>query len=343
MGVSTGQRAHSLSFRLPFRASGRRPFETGPGHPPSTIKPWTGSSLTTTTTSSSKSAFASQVDAYWAEQTIPNPEFGSADESNRHLEDRARMYPLFREYMDAYGDHAGEVIVDYGCGPGNDTLGFALSSRARRVLGVDVSRKALRMAQTRLDLHGIEADRAQLLLISDSTPTIPLGSATVDYVHSLGVLHHTTHPGAILRELHRILKPGGRACVMVYNRDSIFMHLWIAYTLQIGHGYHQGLGLDEAFAVSTDGIDCPISRCYRPDDWMELTIAAGFEPRFVGGYFAQLELDQYRDVTATALADERLGNESRRFLEDITVDGHGHPRFHGSTAGHGGVFMLTRT
>ena len=76
---------------------------------------------------------------------------------------------------------------------------------------------------------------------------------------------------------------------------------------------------------------------------MELTIAAGFEPRFVGGYFAQLELDQYRDVAPTALADDRLGNESRRFLEEVTVDAPGYPRYRGSTAGHGGVFMLTRT
>jgi len=298
--------------------------------------------LTTTAPTSPDRHFASPVDAYWAEQTIPNPEFTSAEESGRHLEARARTYPLFRDYMNAYGDHAGETIVDYGCGPGNDTLGFALWSNADRVVGVDVSRKALRMARSRLDLHGLDADRAPLLLISDATPHLPLGAESVDYVHSLGVLHHTTHPGAILRELHRILKPGGRACVMVYNRDSIFVHLWLGYTQQIVNGYHQGLSLDEAFAVSTDGEQCPISRSYHPDDWMELTIAAGFEPRFVGGYFHQLEIDQHRDLAAAALADDRLGIESRRFLEGVTVDEQGYPRHGGATAGHGGVFVLTR-
>jgi len=287
--------------------------------------------------------FASPVDAYWAEQTIPNPDFDSVEASELHLAERARYYPLFREYMDAYGDHTGQTIVDYGCGPGNDTLGFAVGSNASHILGIDVSRKALRMARLRLQLHGLTAERVQLLQISDAIPTIPLAGESIDYIHSLGVLHHTTHPGAILREMHRILRPGGQACLMIYNRDSIFVHLWIAYTQMLVHGYYTGLGLDAAFAVSTDGQTCPISRCYRPDDWMELTIAAGFEPRFVGGYFAQLELDQFRGQLEAALADERLGNESRQFLSELDSDEHGYPRYRGATAGHGGVYVLTKS
>ena len=54
-----------------------------------------------------------------------------------------------------WGEHDGEVILDYGCGPGNDLVGYALYTGARRIVGVDVSPRALELARDRLALHGI--------------------------------------------------------------------------------------------------------------------------------------------------------------------------------------------
>ena len=44
-------------------------------------------------------------------------------------------YPLFREFAHPWGDHDGEVVLDYGCGPGNDVTGFLLHTKAKRVIG----------------------------------------------------------------------------------------------------------------------------------------------------------------------------------------------------------------
>ena len=122
-------------------------------------------------------------------------------------------------------------------------------------------------------------------------PHLPIEDESVDYAQSLGVIHHTSDPAAVLREIHRVLKPGGTGCVMVYNRDSVWLHLYTAYERMIREGAFRGLDVEEAFARNTDGADVPdlplLSRrglrgvCAR---------AAGFERRYAGGYLSRREL-----------------------------------------------------
>jgi len=285
-------------------------------------------------------ASRSAVDDYWGEWTVRSEAFKSAEESADYLKWRASVYPLFSEYMEMYGDHSGEVILDYGCGPGNDTVGFLIFSNAKKVIGIDVSQKALSLAGLRIDLHGVDPGRIELIQSSDASGTIPLDDGVVDYVHCLGVIHHTTHPGLVLRELARVLKPGGRGSIMVYNRQSIFFHLWVAYQRQLANGDFPGLDVDTAFSKATDGEDCPIARAYRPDDFVELCLAAGLEAEFLGGYFATMEIELMGSTGETAIADERLGVEHRNFLAELTSDERGFYLNKGRTAGHGGVYAI---
>ena len=100
--------------------------------------------------------------------------FDSVQESLHYLEHRFDLYPLFREMMGLFGDHSGETLLDYGCGPGNDLVGFAVHARPAHVIGVDVSHKALRLAAERLELHGVGSDRVELVQISDSSAALPI-------------------------------------------------------------------------------------------------------------------------------------------------------------------------
>src|SRR5437016_1773300 len=61
-----------------------------------------------------------EVDRYWTAHTVNSTPFLTPKQSLRYLEGRFAEYPLFREFSGLYGAHVGEVVVDYGCGPGND-------------------------------------------------------------------------------------------------------------------------------------------------------------------------------------------------------------------------------
>ena len=125
------------------------------------------------------------------------------------------------------------------------------------------------------------------------------------------MLHHTSDPQAIVRELYRVLRPGGRGLIMVYNRDSVWFHLYTAYEKMIVENAFPGLDVHEAFRRNTDGPECPISRSYPPAEWVALCEAAGFEAGFVGGYLSKHELDVLARSWAGAIADERLAPEHR--------------------------------
>jgi SAM-dependent methyltransferase len=282
------------------------------------------------------------VDRYWGGHTVRAPRFRSRRRSKRYLEWRFAEYPLFREFTGLWGEHDGEVVLDYGCGPGNDLTGFALYTGARRLIGADISEQALSLAGRRLSLHGVERDRVQLIHIADSDPGLPLEAGSVDYAQSMGVIHHTSDPGAVLAELERVLRPGGRACVMVYNRESVWFHLYTAYERMVCDAAFPGLSAEEAFARNTDGADCPISRCYPAREFIGMCSAAGFEAEFVGGYLSRQELRSLEKSWAEALADERLPGEHREFLRELTFDAAGLPMHAGYHAGIGGVYRLRK-
>lgn len=282
------------------------------------------------------------VDEYWNRHTVNSTPFESASESLAYLRWRAEQYPLFEQLMDLYGQHDDEVILDYGCGPGNDLVGFLVHTRARKVIGVDISETALDLARHRLALHAIDPARVELIRTSDARDRIPFEDDAVDYIYCEGVLHHTSHPEAILAEFYRVLQPSGRACIMVYNRDSLWLHLYTAYDKMVVQNAFPGLTLEEAFSKNTDGEECPIARCYSGAQFVALCQQAGFEADFLGGYLSLHELQQLKELGPRALNDPRLAEEHRAFLRALQLDANGYPLYRGKYAGIGGVYRLVK-
>jgi len=285
-------------------------------------------------TSSGLADIATQ--SYWTRHNVTLHErFPSPEASLEYLHWRNDQYFNYIQLMPVSGQD-GKVVLDYGCGPGHDLIGFGVYSKPEKLIGVDISSSSLEEARMRLALHGIQAETIQL---DPSQPKLPFEDASIDHIHSSGVLHHTPDPGLILRELRRILKPGGTMNVMVYNYESLWLHLYVAYQRSIVEGLYPELDIREQFARSTDGEECPIANCYRPQEWIHLCSEAGFTAEFTGAaismYEASLFVKRY-----DAIRDRRLRSESRRFLLELEVDRHGFPTYRGHYAGVDACFSL---
>ena len=283
------------------------------------------------------------VDDYWNRHTLHTRRFVTPQESEKHLNWRNAQYPKFLELMDLYGDHKGETVLDYGCGPGDDVTGLLLRSNAAKVIGMDVSGKALGQLRHRLALHEVDLARVELIRITDASGKIPLPDTSIDWVQCGGVLHHTTHPQEIVKEFRRVMKPGAEGRLMLYDRDSVMYHLWIAYAQLIVNNAFPGLTVDQAFTKSTDGPECPVSDAWAPQRVLDMIAAAGMEGTYRGGYLSLLELDWLKKYGTGALKEPRLDEEHREFISELELDDEGLPSWHGKFAGIGGVYTIRKT
>jgi ubiquinone/menaquinone biosynthesis C-methylase UbiE len=275
---------------------------------------------------------------YWTRQNVTlHRFFRSAAESLAYFEWRNDQYIDYIKLMPVDGQDE-KVVLDYGCGPGNDLVGFGVYSKPHRLIGVDVSPTSLAQAKSRLALHGIDAELIQL---RESDVALPFDDASVDYIHSSGVIHHTPSPTAILREFRRILRPGGEARIMVYNYNCLWLHLHVAYIARIVKKLYRHLSIREAFSRLADGEECPLARVYKPEEFVALASTAGFECVHIGSALAVLEFADF-GVRCSAIMSPDLEMEHRRFLLDLRLDDRGLPMYNGTLAGQNGCYSLRR-
>jgi arsenite methyltransferase len=114
----------------------------------------------------------------------------------------------------------GSVVVDLGCGAGSDLLIAAqMTGPAGRAIGVDMTTKMLdraRQSATEMGLTNVELHESLI-------EALPLDDASVDVVISNGVIDLVPDKEAVLDEIDRVLRPGGRlqvADVVIHHEVS---------------------------------------------------------------------------------------------------------------------------
>ncbi len=282
------------------------------------------------------------VEDYWTRHVVNPKVFKSSSESLTYLQKRFAEHPLFREFLDLYSGVQGKTVMDYGSGPGDDVIGFLELGEVRKIYGVDVSTRGLSLTRNKIKLHGISNDRVELVHVDDKSPAIPIPSQVLDHIYSQGVLHHTSFPEDILKEFYRVLKPGGTGRIMVYQRESLWLHLYVAYVRMIEGGEFAGMDLLEAFRMSTDGVQCPISRCYSSNEFLTMLKGAGFQAKYLGGYFSNFEVDLFKTKLTEALASPNLAQTHKDFLRQVKSDAHGLPHIDGVYVGVGGSYAIEK-
>jgi len=157
---------------------------------------------------------------YDREHELGTREFFDAIERHRYTEYAAWMPRLmeFEKFRDAR-------LLEIGCGMGTDLLQFARGGA--HCVGIDLTPRSIELSQHRFKLYG--ADGA--FMISDGEH-LPFRDHSFDVVYSNGVLHHTPDTAGAVREVHRVLRPGGVAKVMLYHRNSL--NYWLEIVLRRG-------------------------------------------------------------------------------------------------------------
>ena len=157
---------------------------------------------------------------YDREHELGTREFFDQIEQYRYSE-----YAPWMPQLMGFDQFRGARLLEIGCGMGTDLLQFARGGA--RCVGIDLTPRSVEITRHRFALY----DTRGAFMIADGEH-LPFASESFDVVYSNGVLHHTPDTAGAIREVQRVLRPGGTAKVMLYHRNSLTY--WFEIVLRRG-------------------------------------------------------------------------------------------------------------
>ena len=171
-----------------------------------------------------------EVQSFWDSQPcgtkFTRHGWGTPDFFRSLEEHRYRLEPHIAE-LAAFPATLGKRVLEIGCGLGTDGVQFAKAGAS--YVGLDLSLRSVPLAKKNFEWQDLSAS----LLVSDAE-SLPIRDDSVDVVYSHGVLHHTPRVQEAVNEIHRVLRPGGLAVVMLYHRSSFNYYVGILFLRRLG-------------------------------------------------------------------------------------------------------------
>ena len=166
--------------------------------------------------SEANSKLKERVRAFWQEHPC-GTKFADAEPGSRRFYELVEEHRYKKEWhIPAAADFSNAKnlsVLEIGCGLGTDGAQFAKAGA--HYTGIDLTQAAVDLAKRRFELFQLPGT----FRIADAE-RLDFPDNSFDVVYSHGVLHHTPDTATAVREVHRVLRPGGRAIVMLYHRDS---------------------------------------------------------------------------------------------------------------------------
>lgn len=161
-------------------------------------------------------ALLAAIRTYWNEHIhdleIATAPVGSAAffaELTRYRFDKLRYLP---DLVD-FSAYANQRLLEVGCGVGIDLARFAQAGAV--VTGVDLAEVSIELAKQHFAHSGLAGEFAVM-----NGEKLQFADHSFDVVYAHGVLQYTANAQQMVNELHRVLRPGGAAIFMVYNKYS---------------------------------------------------------------------------------------------------------------------------
>ncbi len=113
--------------------------------------------------------------------------------------------PENRFILNQMGDITGKRLLDLGCGAGENSVYFA--KKGANCVAADYSQGMVEVALKLAEKNGVKIDGCTVNAMEMDFP-----DNSFDIVYASNLLHHLPEPEKAIREMHRVLKPGGKAC-----------------------------------------------------------------------------------------------------------------------------------
>ena len=160
-----------------------------------------------------------------------------------------RRYNYFCPYIPInaeFDQHRAEKVLEVGVGLGTDLKQYAKNGAI--CYGTDLTEGAIDETRKHLEIYGLKAN-----LQSMDAEDLKFEDNTFDLVYSFGVLHHTPDTQKSIDEIYRVLKPGGKAIIMLYSKT------WQHYLIRV---LYAGIIGRELFRMSMQELINKYSEAY---------------------------------------------------------------------------------
>lgn len=169
----------------------------------------------------SNSDLKSRVREFWNAEPC-GTRYLEHDGFHAHATKRYSLEPYIKDFA-KFSVANNLRVLEIGVGMGADYLEWMKAGA--RVTGIDLSADSIALARQRCEAEGYTPD----LRLADAE-ALPFAENVFDIVYSYGVLHHSPDTHKCVREVLRVLKPGGEARIMIYHHPSLTgMMLWLRY------------------------------------------------------------------------------------------------------------------
>jgi ubiquinone/menaquinone biosynthesis C-methylase UbiE len=189
-----------------------------------------------------------QIRAYWNEHIHdlaiarhPVGTRGFFEDLAEYRFDKLRYLPRVVDFS-AY---RGKRLLEVGCGVAIDLVRFAAGGA--QVVGIDLAETSIELARKNFEYAGLKGE----FYVMDGE-AMEFDDDSFDVVYAHGVIQYTADDARMIREIHRVLKPGGEAIMMVYNRLS-----WLNF-------------LSKIMKVELEHEDAPVLRKYSIKEFRQL-------------------------------------------------------------------------
>ena len=174
-----------------------------------------------------------QVHDFWNEQSCDTQTAKAAKFTREYFEEIESFRYVDQPFIHSFAQFSryhGKRVLEVGFGAGTDFVQWLRAGA--RTSGIDLTSEAIENVRHRIRTYDLPAPES--LGVGDAE-NLPFESNSFDLGYSFGVLHHTPDTEKAVRELLRVVRPGGHLKIMLYNRCSIcVINRWVRFGLLKG-------------------------------------------------------------------------------------------------------------